>query len=915
MKNYIYSTIVLFLISFNTFGQSPTWTVNENNFQFAMTFVGSLNIDGVRLSNVNDKVGAFVNGECRGVANLIYVATEKKYYVYLTVSSNTNNETVSFKIYDSVKDEVKDVVNNINFASNANFGDLSQTYIFSNTALQQGTDLLDVGFVGVTRNDITIVGNKITVYLNPGQSVTSLNTTFTTSPAATVYIGSVQQLSGANTLDFTNPITFKVFAEDQTKSKEWIVSVQLPVYPVTLPTVFTLSKLTIDENQPVGTDVGDFSVLIEDRNVTDISLVAGDGGFDNASFEIIGNSLKVKTIFDFEAKSLYKIRVKAISIRKEVLEKTFEITVLDDKLPTGFTLSKLTIDENQPIGTIVGDFTVVKEDRKTFDLTLVEGVGGNDNASFEISGNSLKVKSIFDFETKSSYNIRVQAVNNRGDVLEQAFTVTVLDDKLPTVFTLLKLTIPENQPVGTSVADFNVVKEDRNAFDLTLVEGVGADDNASFEITGKSLKVKSVFDFETKSIYKIRVQAVSSRGDVLEQSFTITVLDDKLPTIFTLSKLTIDENEPVATVVGDFTVIKENRNVFDLTLVDGVGADDNALFEITGTNLKSKEIFDFETKNVYHIRVKAENTLGEILFATFVITINDINDTPVLITLSNAQIIENSAIGTVIGTLTTKDQDKDSCIYSFFIAGSDYLYFDIVGSQLVLKKNIDFETQKIFQFDLISDDQRGGQVKEKMTIFVLDKNENPVITKKAGSNTIDFTFSELSNSVAVVGKIEATDVDANTTLSYEIISNPKVPFTISNDGTISSDGTIDSENKTTYTFNVKVTDNGSPKLSDTVTVIVTIEFKVDDALMYNNLVSPNGDGHNDRLLINNIQSYSDYNMSIYNSKGQLVFTTDNYQNDWMGNGLPEGEYYLYFAGKDQNKKERIYKQFLRLVYN
>jgi hypothetical protein len=286
----------------------------------------------------------------------------------------------------------------------------------------------------------------------------------------------------------------------------------------------------------------------------------------------------------------------------------------------------------------VADFTVVKEDRTVFALTLVDGVGGEDNSSFEIIGNILKVKSIFDFETKNIYKIRVQAVSSRGDVLEQAFTITVLDDKLPTVFTLSKLTIDENQPVATVVGDFTVIKEDRKAFVLTLIEGVGADDNASFEITGNSLKVKSVFDFEAKSIYKIRVKAVSSSGDILEQSFTITVLDDKLPTIFTLSKANIDENQPIATVVGDFTVIKENRTVFALTLVDGEGGEDNASFEITGNSLKSKAMFDFETKNSYKIRIKAQNTLGELLFANYVITINDINDTPVLITISNDKI-------------------------------------------------------------------------------------------------------------------------------------------------------------------------------------------------------------------------------------------------------------------------------------
>mgnify|MGYP000895412356 CR=1 FL=1 len=92
MKNYIYSTVVLFFIGINAFGQSPNWSVNENNFQYTMSFVSFVNVDGIELSNADDKVAAFVNGECRGITNLTYVASKDSYYAYLTVFSNENNE-------------------------------------------------------------------------------------------------------------------------------------------------------------------------------------------------------------------------------------------------------------------------------------------------------------------------------------------------------------------------------------------------------------------------------------------------------------------------------------------------------------------------------------------------------------------------------------------------------------------------------------------------------------------------------------------------------------------------------------------------------------------------------------------------------------------------------------------------------
>lgn len=226
MRNYIFSIIVLFLVSSTSFGQAPNWAVKENNFQYTMSFVGALSIDGNRLANLNDKVAAFVNGECRGVANLIYVTNENRYYAYLTVFANVNNETISFKIYDSTNNVVKNIEKTINFAINEHYGNLFQAYSFANPALKTGVDMLDVGFTGVVRNNILIEGSQITVYLNKGQDIKALNALFVPSSGATVYRGTTKLISGANALDFTNPIVFNVLSEDQSTNKLWTIVVK-----------------------------------------------------------------------------------------------------------------------------------------------------------------------------------------------------------------------------------------------------------------------------------------------------------------------------------------------------------------------------------------------------------------------------------------------------------------------------------------------------------------------------------------------------------------------------------------------------------------------------------------------------------------------------------------------------------------
>lgn len=226
MKNYIYNSIVLFFLSVNLFGQAPdSWTVNENDFQYTMSFVTFVNIDGTTLANANDKVAAFVNGECRGVTNLTYVTSEDSYYAYLTVFSNANEEVINFKIYDSVNNTVKDVVKTTKFEINEHYGNLFQAYSLASPALSSNAEILDFKFKDVTANDISIKGNQISIDLNNQIDVTALNALFELSLKSKLFIGTKNIVSSDSSIDYSNPVEFQVLSEDQTVLKQWVVTV------------------------------------------------------------------------------------------------------------------------------------------------------------------------------------------------------------------------------------------------------------------------------------------------------------------------------------------------------------------------------------------------------------------------------------------------------------------------------------------------------------------------------------------------------------------------------------------------------------------------------------------------------------------------------------------------------------------
>ncbi|WP_288954845.1 hypothetical protein [uncultured Polaribacter sp.] len=76
----------------------PSWTVNPSDYQYNMTLIVELNIEGTYLRSTDDILGAFSAGVCRGVAQPIYNADRDKYFTYITVFSNGPGDVIEFKI-------------------------------------------------------------------------------------------------------------------------------------------------------------------------------------------------------------------------------------------------------------------------------------------------------------------------------------------------------------------------------------------------------------------------------------------------------------------------------------------------------------------------------------------------------------------------------------------------------------------------------------------------------------------------------------------------------------------------------------------------------------------------------------------------------------------------------------------------
>jgi LPXTG-site transpeptidase (sortase) family protein len=268
--------------------------------------------------------------------------------------------------------------------------------------------------------------------LNPGESTTCTGT-YTTTPAD-VTAGFVTNTASA-TADYG------LFTIPSNSASATINLNQAP-------TAIALNPSSVAENQPINTVVGTLSTTDPDALDTfTYTLVPGAGSTDNASFNILGNSLRTSAVFDYETKNSYSIRVRSTDSGGLFFEQQFTITVTNVNEAPTINPQFFSVAENSPNGTIVG--TVLATDPDTGDTLTFAITAGNTGSTFAINPISGQItvanNTLLDFGTNPSFSLTIQATDT--GFLSSSATVTIaVTDILPDISvtkTAGTLTVPE----------------------------------------------------------------------------------------------------------------------------------------------------------------------------------------------------------------------------------------------------------------------------------------------------------------------------------------------------------------------------------------------------------------------------------------------------------------------------------------
>ncbi|MCF6294368.1 MAG: gliding motility-associated C-terminal domain-containing protein [Flavobacteriaceae bacterium] len=205
----------------------------------------------------------------------------------------------------------------------------------------------------------------------------------------------------------------------------------------------------------------------------------------------------------------------------------------------------------------------------------------------------------------------------------------------------------------------------------------------------------------------------------------------------------------------------------------------------------------------------------------------------------------------------------------------------------------------------------------------------------AGTNALTPIYENISNPQTIYARVESNQaIDCYSVTSFNLIVND-VPFTsfdnstvyeVCPNATVPIDVVAIAENYTESDVSINWYQDGVPISGQNgLSIPVLTEGNYTIEVTFNNTeclssadvtvfeletcvipqgISPNGDGYNDSF---DLSSYDVHKLEIYNRYGNLVYSKENYTNEWVGQSkegdkLPVGTY--FYVMRYQDNKQR-----------
>jgi len=693
-----------------------------------------------------------------------------------------------------------------------------------------------------------------------------------------------------------NEIRFSVVIQDKVdEGMDNVVKVPISVIILDLndnPPQFSgiPYKATVNEDTPVGTTIyraieaQDIDLVGE---ILDVICLPSNFGSDlcdyfaivprtqDTDIDMFRGSIVLKKPFNYRERQIYQIQLGVLDGKyNDTTDIIF--TVLDVQNTPPVFEGSLTgiVNENDTVGTVIMNITAKDGDTGNPRRIIYELVD-NPLSYFDIDTNSgeLRIAKPLDRESLEASSgvltLKVRAselingqpgqdstTNSMADI-----TVTIRDvnDEPPTFNKQeYKVTIPENVPYGTPLANLNMEIKDTDTGINSIFTIQLQDPSEKFSIdpvratghTAVSLKINKKLDFENPNERKFLLLVVATEEKTnrkLSSSATVTVevedLNDNHP-VFRKESYTASISEQAIPGTPVITITAKDRDsgdygtsgiVYKLT---GSGADKFGVDPKSGVISVSpcptpgtQNCLDYEQTRAYFLSFSAtdNNGQGKKSVVNLRIILSDDNDNPPSFESSEyrANIDEGEANFQPSLILKANDLDDSSRLGYKIINGNikDLFRIDENTGEIMVRSDQglrldNIPTNKIMLNVEVSDGVQSDFA--SVEIAVKDVNDRSPTFEKTEYIAM---IPEDSETGVVIEQVKATDADygMNAELTYRIQRGAYDDFAIDpNTGEVTLSGKLNFDTRKHYELEIVAVDGGEPSLTGTTTLKIEV---------------------------------------------------------------------------------------------
>ncbi|MBN8655678.1 MAG: DUF4082 domain-containing protein, partial [Anaerolineae bacterium] len=609
-----------------------------------------------------------------------------------------------------------------------------------------------------------------------------------------------------------------------------------------VPTTTGITNVTVDEDA-LDTTVDLFPSFADVEDADNALTYSIQANTNTALFTSVTVTGGQNLVLDYapNASGTANITIRATDTGTDFIETTFTVIVNPvNDAPTDIALTNNTLDENLPIGTLIG--TLSTTDVDPIDNFNYSFCGGVNDASFSLIGNQLLTSAIFNYEAQNSYSICIRSTDSGFTFFDETFTITVNNvNEAPTTSGIAPVTV--NEDSADTTIDLWTSFADAEEADNLLIYSIENNTNAAlFTSVAIAGNQNLVLDYSPNAsgTADITIRTTDAGGLFVETTFTVTVnaVNDN-PTTSGIAPLTVNEDAADSSI--DLFPSLADVEDADAQLTYTVTGNTNvALFTSTNIVAGQNLVLDFapNASGAADITVRATDTGGLFVDTTFTVTVNAINDNPTTSGIATVNVNEDAADTSIDLWISFADvEDADNALTYTIEANTNTALFSsvtITGNQNLV---LDYapNTSGSAQFTIRATDTGGLFIETTFTVNIGIVNDNPTtsgiapvtVNEDAADTSIDLwtSFADIEDTDAQMTYTVEANTNAALFASVTIAGNQNLVLDFAPNTSGTADITIRATDtgglfiETTFTVTVNAI-NDNPNTSSIAPVIV-----------------------------------------------------------------------------------------------